>query len=326
MGGGPPCGKHIECEPHYRLKADVIDSASQWNPCDAAIQRDFDRRRQAAARACSIAAAGAHQGSGAYCLPHLVRDASPPRVSSGRVRWVELPNNQSYLLPFDVAPFRSAHHVEADGRVVAGLLALAVAEQRTGEIFLNDFGAGVGQYGRSLLAHRPAHAGSRHQDQYRGFDGSGNIRSWTDGLVRWFDLTMPALALPRAQWVLSVEVGEHIPPEWEGVYLRNLHAHNCHGIILSWAAAGQRGQGHINNHGMRYVRGKLEGLGYRVNESLTERMGRGRPMQGMPIHDHLTRNLAVFERRQRISPCVPTPGCPGGRAGSGRVGSGRPGG
>ena len=38
----------------------------------------------------------------------------------------------------------------------------------------------------------------------------------------------------ESDWVLSLEVGEHVPSRYEDMYLRNLHAHNCKGIILSW--------------------------------------------------------------------------------------------
>ena len=50
----------------------------------------------------------------------------------------------------------------------------------------------------------------------------------------------------RADWVLSLEVGEHVPPAHEMMYLRNLHAHACQGLVLSWAYLGKYGVGHVN--------------------------------------------------------------------------------
>ena len=45
--------------------------------------------------------------------------------------------------------------------------------------------------------------------------------------------------------MLSLEVGEHVPSQHEAVLIRNLHALNCRGIILSWASLWQSGHGHV---------------------------------------------------------------------------------
>jgi tryptophanyl-tRNA synthetase len=63
--------------------------------------------------------------------------------------------------------------------------------------------------------------------------GAGNIEEFTNGFLKFFDLTIP-LSLPRKDWVFSLEVGEHIPHQFEGMVLRNFHAHNCKGIVMSW--------------------------------------------------------------------------------------------
>ena len=44
---------------------------------------------------------------------------------------------------------------------------------------------------------------------------------------------------------VSLEVGEHIPPEYMGVFLANLTA-NAEYVALSWAVPGQAGLGHVN--------------------------------------------------------------------------------
>ena len=46
------------------------------------------------------------------------------------------------------------------------------------------------------------------------------------GFVRYFDLTMEGLQLPRADWVMALEVAEHIPNGQEQTFVRNVHAHN----------------------------------------------------------------------------------------------------
>ena len=60
--------------------------------------------------------------------------------------------------------------------------------------------------------------------------------------------TSPSLnfcnASRRADWLMSLEVAEHIPNEHEGAVIRNLHAHNKRGLILSWGALSQPGVAH----------------------------------------------------------------------------------
>ena len=116
------------------------------------------------------------------------------------------------------------------------------------------------------------------------------MEEYTNGFVRFIDLTFP-LALPRADWVLSLEVGEHIPAKMEGMYLRNLHAHNCRGIVISWAGPGQRGTGHINLRPRKYALERFAELGYQPNEPLLEKI-RASP-GGWP---QIRRNIFVMVR------------------------------
>ena len=176
---------------------------------------------------------------------------------TGGSTWIALPNGQGYHIP----RVADGMHVPADPVIVAVLTDLLI--QPSGpSLSLNDFGAGVGQYGRALLSRDPSL-------QYRGYDGAGNVEAYTGGFVRFFDATASSLELPRADWLLSLEVGEHIPTEWEGSFLRNLHAHNCRGVILSWARLNQLGKGHVNNHETDYLADKFAQLGYFVNHQLT---------------------------------------------------------
>ena len=87
---------------------------------------------------------------------------------------------------------------------------------------------------------------------YYGYDGAGNIEAYTSGFLTHADLTQP-LNLPVTEWVLSLEVGEHVSSKYEGMLIRNLHRHNCKGIILSWGILGQLGNQHMNNHSNDYV-------------------------------------------------------------------------
>lgn len=99
-----------------------------------------------------------------------------------------------------------------------------------------DFGAGLGWYGKALITRGTD--GYRVSD-YEAFDGAENIESiFPDGFVKYLDLSQPVY-LPAKDWVLSFEVGEHIPAKHEQTFIENLHRHNKKGIVLSWALEGK---------------------------------------------------------------------------------------
>jgi hypothetical protein len=149
----------------------------------------------------------------------------------------------SYMLP--------RGHVKADAGVVEVLLRTFAPHGWS----LSDFGAGVGQYGRALLAREPSFS-------WRGYDGAGDVEQLSEGFVGFFDLADPTLSLPRADWVMSLEVAEHVPAAHEFAVVRNLHAHNRRGIVLSWGALHQPGVAHVNNHNATYIAKIFDGLGY----------------------------------------------------------------
>lgn len=111
---------------------------------------------------------------------------------------------------------------------------------------------------------------------------------------------------------MSLEMGEHIPPEHEWMVLRNLHAHNCRGLILSWGALNQSGHFHVNNHGQTYLVTKLEGLGYRVSRPRTDLFRNNRPPPPRrymhPAYGvaQLT-SVTVFERITPLVACLRQP-------------------
>ena len=192
-------------------------------------------------------------------------------------------NTTSYYLP--------RHHVYPDERIVQLLSRLLLSGPI--RLSVNDFGAGVGSYGHALRAiDRRAH--------WMGFDGAGNVAEVTGGAVRWFDLTQP-LRLRMADWVMSLEVGEHIPNHFEAMVIRNLHAHNCRGIVLSWGqyqGSGGAGHGDANYHTTRYLVDLFDSLGYRYLEQLTQQTRAakvGRP--SVNRHSWFSRTLHIFERR-----------------------------
>ena len=81
--------------------------------------------------------------------------------------------------------------------------------------------------------------------------------------------------------------------------IRNLHAHNCHGVVISWARLHQKGVSHINNHRRRYVRSIFEGLGYYMNEELLLAFRRSDTKRYFQYW--LRNNIMVFQRHHPLT-------------------------
>ena len=211
-------------------------------------QAHTEARRQCAA----AAAANASLSSGAYCLGG---DPLPTPV-------VGLPHNRSYMLPL-------GKHVPADDAILTVLQRIlgGDAAGRGDGSSLLDLGAGVGQYGHSLLSRLPGLC-------YRGCDGAGDVEAYTDRFVRFCDLSLP-LGWPPAQWVLCLEVGEHVPGAAEETVLQNVATHACEGAIVSWAIPGQAGPGHINTQPNSRIVAKMHALNLTYDAGLTAALRRG---------------------------------------------------
>lgn len=117
-----------------------------------------------------------------------------------------------------------------------------------------EFGAGTGKYTSYLR-----NAGIN----VRGYDGVENISELTKGLVQSLDLTKPVEIMP-SDWVLCLEVAEHIPQRFEKIFVENIQRNSLVGVVLSWAGLSQKGVGHVNNREQSYVKKIMArgGFGY----------------------------------------------------------------
>jgi len=97
------------------------------------------------------------------------------------------------------------------------------------------------------------------------YDGNPNTQELSEGRCGVIDLSKP-LDFPQHEWVMSLEVGEHIPAEFESIFIDNLHKFNKKGLIISWAVVGQGGTAHVNNHNNDYIKAKFYALGYTTDE------------------------------------------------------------
>jgi SAM-dependent methyltransferase len=122
-----------------------------------------------------------------------------------------------------------------------------------------DLGCGPGWYVRGLKDRGLT---------VEGFDGNPHTEEITaemldDGTCcKVLDLTEPLKLEKSFDYVVSLEVGEHIPVEFEQVLIDNITRHANKGIILSWAVEGQGGDGHVNCRNNDYIIKKLRDKGF----------------------------------------------------------------
>eukprot|EP00271_Cylindrocystis_brebissonii_P019239 TRINITY_DN5787_c1_g1_i1.p1 TRINITY_DN5787_c1_g1~~TRINITY_DN5787_c1_g1_i1.p1 ORF type:complete len:825 (-),score=126.22 TRINITY_DN5787_c1_g1_i1:783-3257(-) len=141
-------------------------------------------------------------------------------------------------------------------------LARAIGRFLTGKTVL-EVGAGTGHYTQIF---------SEYAASIEGYDGVPNIEELTGGFIKRADFT-EHLNLGVHDWVVCLDVGAHIPKEYELDFIDNLNRHNREGIILSWAVLGQKGKHHVNQHSNEYMKALLWPLGY-DHDAETEQMFR----------------------------------------------------
>lgn len=124
-----------------------------------------------------------------------------------------------------------------------------------------DFGCGKGSYVKAL---------QRSGIESVGYDGHPESSILFGDHVKTLDLSQPIDLQQKFDWVISLEVGEHIPKQFEHQFLNNLHHHNTQGIILSWAVKGQGGFGHVNEQDNDYIKKIMKTYDY-YNDVVVER-------------------------------------------------------
>ena len=123
-----------------------------------------------------------------------------------------------------------------------------------------DFGCGPAEYLKVFV---------ERGIECAGYDGNPNTEAMTGGLGSVKDLTEPFQLSERYDWVLSLEVGEHIPKELEAAFLDNIRKHANKGAIISWATPNQPGHGHVNCLSNKDVVSRFQSLGLVFDSSAT---------------------------------------------------------
>jgi 2-polyprenyl-3-methyl-5-hydroxy-6-metoxy-1,4-benzoquinol methylase len=126
-----------------------------------------------------------------------------------------------------------------------------------------DFGCGMGDYARAFKASNLT---------VEAFDGNPNTEALTEGIGSVLDLSKPFYLKKKFDAVLSLEVGEHIPAEFEVLFLDNICKHVRKTLIISWAIEGQKGDGHVNCRNNDYIIKSVCERGFKYNKKATQEL------------------------------------------------------
>lgn len=138
---------------------------------------------------------------------------------------------------------------------VAGML------EEAGAQLVADFGCGSGEYTRYLLD---------RGFECHAYDGNPNTKQISGGIAETLDLTIRHDFDAAFDWIVCLEVAEHIPAEFEDIFLKNISENAESGIILSWAHPGQGGKGHVNEREPEYVESRLNEAGFVLDGARSE--------------------------------------------------------
>lgn len=151
-----------------------------------------------------------------------------------------------------------------------------------------SFGDGPGIYKREIEQ-------LGHVKLYDAFDGAPYCEETSHRRVGFMDLTIPQYGIRQYEWIISLEVAEHIPEKYEAVYLDNIFRHATEGIILSWAVPGQGGLSHINNKPIEYVTKVMRDNGFKIDAEKTMKL------QESASFSWFKRNMNVYVRNTTTS-------------------------
>jgi hypothetical protein len=132
-----------------------------------------------------------------------------------------------------------------------------------------DFGCGPGEYVKKM---RSCGIDSM------GYDGNPVTSSIPNCEVA--DLTSN-FQLNPVECVMCLEVGEHVPKEFETALLDTIDRHVLPGgvLVLSWAVPGQGGLGHVNCQTNEYVRTLMTKRGYSSNSAVEDSLRKRATLQ-----------------------------------------------
>lgn len=237
--------------------------------------------------------------TGSIYIESTFIDSSPLETNRMQHPRYDDPHRMHWTIPEDIALSRKA---ECNNMTVSstggyciysrgkhtGLFDTSLAKFLAEKIFYRstvvDLGAGLGHYGKLFQ--------NTSIKKWTGYDGAINIKEATDGYVRFMDLTQPHASDERpcvgADWVLSLEVAEHIPSQYQEAFLRNIRCHAKLGAVVSWALPGQTGIGHVNEKPEEEQHAAMKRWGFQVDQVMTKEI------RGVAQLSYFRRTVTVY--------------------------------
>lgn len=124
-----------------------------------------------------------------------------------------------------------------------------------------DFGCGLGDYARAFKS---------ASIKVEAYDGNPNTETISQGTGKVLDLSKAFYLKKKFDAVVCLEVGEHIPAEFETLFLDNICKHVRKTLIISWAVEGQGGSGHVNCKNNDYIIAQLKDRGFKYNAKASQ--------------------------------------------------------
>lgn len=125
-----------------------------------------------------------------------------------------------------------------------------------------DFGCGMGDYVKYIK--------SNSNIICEAYDGNPNTNILTEGIGKTLDLSKTFNLKNKFECVMSLEVGEHIPNQYEQTFINNITSHSNNLLIISWAIKGQGGDGHVNCQNNDYIIKEIEKKGFSFDKKSSE--------------------------------------------------------
>jgi len=164
--------------------------------------------------------------------------------------------------------------------------------KQVGHASLTEIGAGNGGYSQFW---------KRKGLNVNCYDGNLVVKQLSLGLCSTLDLSVRQPGVQVSDFVVSLEVAEHIPRNREANFISNVHMANRKGVVITWAQPGQPGNGHVNARTEEYVRELFTSMGYQLDQYYTKLLRTAATCngtdRGQPNAPWFERGALVFDKR-----------------------------
>lgn len=281
---------HVDTSCYFFRRSTAIAAATWWAPKEAFSDQNYYNDRTVLANVlqhypqcrCSM------RYTVNYSIPENKVDyfqqsnAAMHQHYNGQLPWANLSRASTYLRRgiWTLNEAKNEHHF--DKPLAEAILQMFPTPPRS----CADLGCGPGFYCDHF-----SKAGWKRVSGYEGTEDAAKLGVY--GKIQQLDLSILNESLPIHPFVMSLEVGEHIPKEFENNFIRNVSAMTEKTLILSWAVPGQGGYGHFNERPNEYVIQKFNELGLTFD-----------PVRSQILREAATlawfkNTLMVFEREKK---------------------------